>query len=42
MVAGAEAEDAKRRKEPKWFVDIREETRPDNLRPKRGKDLSRH
>lgn len=34
---GAEGEDAKRRGKPKWSVDTREESRCDNLRPKKGK-----
>lgn len=34
---GAEGEDAKRRRKPKWSVDTREESRCDNLRPKKGK-----
>lgn len=34
---GAEGEDAKRRKKPKWSVNVRKESRCDNLRPKKEK-----
>jgi len=38
VVAGTEGEDAKRRKKPNGSVDIGEEPRRDNLRPKKGED----